>query len=166
MMLVEIILGKKTGDKALATALDFVRAIKKTPIVVNDTRGFYVNRCVLRYISEAYDMLIEGVPAAMIENAATLAGMPVGPLALNDEVAVDLAQKILKADAARPRRQGRRCRADEAHRHAGRYAPAVRAQERQGLLRLSGKAGEEDAVAGPQGPLSAKRRRRTSMSRS
>ncbi|UCI25995.1 3-hydroxyacyl-CoA dehydrogenase NAD-binding domain-containing protein [Mesorhizobium sp. B2-8-5] len=96
MMLVEIILGKKTGDKALAVAFDFVRAIKKTPIVVNDTRGFYVNRCVLRYMSEAYKMLIEGVPAAMIENAAKAAGMPVGPLALTDETAVDLAQKIMK----------------------------------------------------------------------
>ncbi|MDX8444123.1 3-hydroxyacyl-CoA dehydrogenase NAD-binding domain-containing protein [Mesorhizobium captivum] len=96
MMLVEIILGKKTGDKALATAIDFVRAIKKTPIVVNDTRGFYVNRCVLRYMSEAYKMVIEGVPAAMIENAARAAGMPVGPLALTDETAIDLAQKIMK----------------------------------------------------------------------
>ncbi|MET3578316.1 3-hydroxyacyl-CoA dehydrogenase/enoyl-CoA hydratase/3-hydroxybutyryl-CoA epimerase [Mesorhizobium robiniae] len=96
MMLVEIILGKKTGDKALATAMDFVRAIKKTPIVVNDTRGFYVNRCVLRYMSEAYKMLIEGVPAPMIENAAKAAGMPVGPLALTDETAIDLAQKIMK----------------------------------------------------------------------
>ena len=96
MMLVEIILGKKTGDKALATAIDYVRAIKKTPIVVNDTRGFYVNRCVLRYMSEAYKMLIEGVPAPMIENAARAAGMPVGPLALTDETAVDLAQKIMK----------------------------------------------------------------------
>ncbi len=96
MMLVEIILGKKTGDKALATAVDFVRAIKKTPIVVNDTRGFYVNRCVLRYMSEAYKMLIEGVPAPMIENAAKAAGMPVGPLALTDETAIDLAQKIMK----------------------------------------------------------------------
>ncbi|KQZ82819.1 3-hydroxyacyl-CoA dehydrogenase [Mesorhizobium sp. Root157] len=96
MMLVEIILGKKTGDKALATAIDFVRAIKKTPIVVNDTRGFYVNRCVLRYMSEAYKMLIEGVPAPMIENAARAAGMPVGPLALTDETAVDLAQKIMR----------------------------------------------------------------------
>ncbi|TIU50031.1 MAG: 3-hydroxyacyl-CoA dehydrogenase [Mesorhizobium sp.] len=96
MMLVEIILGKKTGDKALATAIDFVRAIKKTPIVVNDTRGFYVNRCVLRYMSEAYKMLIEGVPAPMIENAAKAAGMPVGPLALTDETAIDLAQKIMK----------------------------------------------------------------------
>ncbi|MGP2491046.1 3-hydroxyacyl-CoA dehydrogenase NAD-binding domain-containing protein [Mesorhizobium sp. PUT5] len=96
MMLVEIILGKKTGDKALAVAMDYVRAIKKTPIVVNDTRGFYVNRCVLRYMSEAYKMLIEGVPAPMIENAARAAGMPVGPLALTDETAVDLAQKIMK----------------------------------------------------------------------
>lgn len=96
MMLVEIILGDKTGKEALATAIDYVRAIRKTPIVVNDTRGFYVNRCVLRYMSEAYQMLIEGVPAAMIENAARMAGMPVGPLALTDETAIDLAQKIMK----------------------------------------------------------------------
>ncbi len=100
MMLTEVILGEKSGDKALAVALDFVAAIKKTPIVVNDTRGFYVNRCVFRYINEAYDMLIEGVPAAMIENAAKMAGMPVGPLSLNDEVAVDLSQKIMKASIA------------------------------------------------------------------
>jgi 3-hydroxyacyl-CoA dehydrogenase/enoyl-CoA hydratase/3-hydroxybutyryl-CoA epimerase len=96
MMLVEIILGKKTEDKALAVAIDYVRAIKKTPIVVNDTRGFYVNRCVLRYMAEAFQMLIEGVPPAMIENSAKMAGMPVGPLALTDETAIDLAQKIMK----------------------------------------------------------------------
>ena len=96
MMLVEIILGEKTEDKAIATAIDYVRAIKKTPIVVNDTRGFYVNRCVLRYMAEAFQMLIEGVPAAMIENSARMAGMPVGPLALTDETAIDLAQKIMK----------------------------------------------------------------------
>ncbi|MBL8582015.1 MAG: enoyl-CoA hydratase/isomerase family protein [Rhizobiaceae bacterium] len=95
MNLVEVILGKKTSEKALAVAMDYVRAIKKTPIVVNDTRGFFVNRCVLRYMSEAYKMLGEGVPAAMIENAAKAAGMPVGPLALTDETAVDLAQKIM-----------------------------------------------------------------------
>src|SRR5690606_21005602 len=98
--LTEVILGEKSGDKALAMALDFVGKIKKTPIVVNDTRGFFVNRCVFRYINEAYDMLIEGVPAAMIENAAKMAGMPVGPLSLNDEVAVDLSQKIMKASIA------------------------------------------------------------------
>ncbi|QCI98812.1 FAD-dependent oxidoreductase [Agrobacterium larrymoorei] len=100
MMLTEVILGKETGDKALAVALDYVAKIKKTPIVVNDTRGFFVNRCVLRYMAESYEMLIEGVPAAMIENAAKFAGMPVGPLALNDEVAIDLSYKILKATAA------------------------------------------------------------------
>lgn len=100
MMLVEIILGRKTSDKALAVAMDYVAAIKKTPIVVNDTRGFFVNRCVLRYMNESYNMLAEGVPPAMIENAARMAGMPVGPLALNDEVAIDLSLKILRATVA------------------------------------------------------------------
>ena len=97
MLLVEIILGRKTGDLALATALDFVRIIKKTPIVVNDSRGFFANRCVLNYVREGQIMLIEGVPPAMIENAARMAGMPVGPLSLNDEVALDLGWKILVA---------------------------------------------------------------------
>jgi len=100
MMLVEVIVGKKTGDATLAAALDYVRAIRKTPIVVNDSRGFYANRCVLNYIREGHLMLIEGVPPAMIENCARMAGMPVGPLSLNDEVALDLAWKILKATEA------------------------------------------------------------------
>jgi len=97
MMLVELILGEKTGDRALATALDFVRAIRKTPIVVKDCRGFFANRCVLNYIREGHLMLVEGIPAAMIENLARKAGMPVGPLSLNDEVALDLGWKILQA---------------------------------------------------------------------
>jgi 3-hydroxyacyl-CoA dehydrogenase/enoyl-CoA hydratase/3-hydroxybutyryl-CoA epimerase len=96
MPLVEVILGEQTGDRALATALDFVAAIKKTPIVVNDARGFYANRCVGSYIREGHLMLVEGVPPALIENAARMAGMPVGPLALNDEVALDLVLKILE----------------------------------------------------------------------
>jgi 3-hydroxyacyl-CoA dehydrogenase/enoyl-CoA hydratase/3-hydroxybutyryl-CoA epimerase len=100
MMLVEIILGKKTGEAALAVALDYVRAIRKTPIVVNDSRGFYTSRVVGTYIREGHLMLAEGIPAAMIENVARMAGMPVGPLSLNDEVAVDLAWKILKATEA------------------------------------------------------------------
>src|SRR6186997_1080132 len=100
MMLVEIILGKQTGDKALAVALDYVRAIRKTPIVVNDSRGFYTSRVVGTYIREGHLMLTEGMPPAMIENVGRMAGMPVGPLALNDEVAVDLAWKILKATEA------------------------------------------------------------------
>jgi 3-hydroxyacyl-CoA dehydrogenase/enoyl-CoA hydratase/3-hydroxybutyryl-CoA epimerase len=100
MMLVEIILGKETGDVALAGALDYVRAIRKTPIVVNDSRGFYTSRVVGTYLREGHLMLCDGVPAAMIENVGRMAGMPVGPLALNDEVAVDLAWKILKATEA------------------------------------------------------------------
>jgi 3-hydroxyacyl-CoA dehydrogenase / enoyl-CoA hydratase / 3-hydroxybutyryl-CoA epimerase len=100
MTLVEIILGKQTGDAALAVALDYVRAIGKTPIVVNDSRGFYTSRVVGTYIREGHLMLSEGVPPALIENVGRMAGMPVGPLALNDEVAVDLAWKILKATEA------------------------------------------------------------------
>jgi 3-hydroxyacyl-CoA dehydrogenase / enoyl-CoA hydratase / 3-hydroxybutyryl-CoA epimerase len=100
MMLVEIIMGKETGDEALATALDYVRAIRKTPIVVNDSRGFYTSRVVGTYLREGHLMLMEGLPAALIENVGRMAGMPVGPLALNDEVAVDLAWKILKATEA------------------------------------------------------------------
>ena len=100
MMLVEVIKGTKTGERALATALDFIRMIRKTPIVVNDSRGFYANRCVLNYVREGHLMLMEGVPAAMVENVARMAGMPVGPLALNDEVALDLAWKILQATKA------------------------------------------------------------------
>src|SRR4051812_7313669 len=100
MMLVEIIMGEKTEDPALAVALDYVRAIRKTPIVVNDSRGFYTSRVVGTYIREGHLMLTEGVPAAMVENLGKQAGMPVGPLALNDEVAVDLAWKILKATEA------------------------------------------------------------------
>ena len=100
MMLVEIIMGKETGDAALAMALDFARAIRKTPIVVNDSRGFYASRVVGTYIREGHLMLTEGVPPALIENVARMAGMPVGPLSLTDEVAVDLAWKILKATEA------------------------------------------------------------------
>src|SRR3982075_498528 len=100
MMLVEIIVGKNTNDVALATALDYVRVIGKTPIVVNDSRGFFANRCVLRFTAEGLEMLMEGVPPAMIENVAKMAGMPVGPLSLSDEVALDLVLKIMKATEA------------------------------------------------------------------
>ncbi|WP_319530706.1 FAD-dependent oxidoreductase [uncultured Cohaesibacter sp.] len=100
MMLVEVIKGKQTGDAAIGTALDFVSKIKKTPILVNDGRGFYANRSVLGYIREGHLMLTEGVPAAMIENLAKQAGMPVGPLSLNDEVALELAWNIIQATKA------------------------------------------------------------------
>ncbi len=100
MALVEIIKGSLTGDRAVATAFDFVRALKKTPILVNDARGFYANRCVFAYLLEGHTMFLEGVPPAMIENAGRQAGMPVGPLSLTDEVAIDLCRKVLLAAKA------------------------------------------------------------------
>ncbi|MEL6957766.1 MAG: 3-hydroxyacyl-CoA dehydrogenase NAD-binding domain-containing protein [Pseudomonadota bacterium] len=97
MLLVEIIKGKETGDVAVAKALDFVRQIKKTPIVVNDERFFYANRCILPYVNEGVRMVQEGVEPALIENAAKLVGMPLGPLQLTDETSIDLGVKIAKA---------------------------------------------------------------------
>lgn len=100
MMLVEIIRGKATGDKAVAKALDFVRQIRKTPIVVNDARFFYANRCIIPYINEGIRMLAEGVEPVLVENAAKLVGMPLGPLQLVDETSIDLGVKIAKATKA------------------------------------------------------------------
>jgi 3-hydroxyacyl-CoA dehydrogenase/enoyl-CoA hydratase/3-hydroxybutyryl-CoA epimerase len=100
MMLVEIIKGKETGDVAVAKALDFVRQIRKTPIVVNDARFFYANRCIIPYINEGIRMVKEGVAPALIENAAKLVGMPLGPLQLTDETSIDLGVKIAKATKA------------------------------------------------------------------
>ncbi|MBL8574496.1 MAG: enoyl-CoA hydratase/isomerase family protein [Hyphomicrobiaceae bacterium] len=97
MMLVEIIMGEKTGEEALARAMDFVKLIRKTPIVVNDARGFFANRCVLAYVREGFLMLDEGISATMVERCAAMAGMPVGPLSLSDEVGLDLSWKILQA---------------------------------------------------------------------
>ena len=72
-----------------------MNAIGKIPIVVNDSRGFFTSRVCGAFISEGHRLLKEGVPAAMIENCAKFAGMPVGPLSLNDEVAIDLSWKIM-----------------------------------------------------------------------
>ncbi len=100
MALVEIIKGKETGDRAVAKALDYVRQIRKTPIVVNDERFFYANRCIIPYINEGIRMVKEGVTPALIENAAKLVGMPLGPLQLTDETSIDLGVKIAKATKA------------------------------------------------------------------
>ncbi len=100
MMLVEIIRGKETGDVAVAKALDYVRQIRKTPIVVNDARFFYANRCIIPYINEGIRMLAEGVEPSLVENAAKLVGMPLGPLQLVDETSIDLGVKIAKATKA------------------------------------------------------------------
>ncbi|GFE51248.1 3-hydroxyacyl-CoA dehydrogenase [Roseobacter cerasinus] len=100
MLLVEIIKGKGTGDRAVAKALDYVRQIRKTPIVVNDARFFYANRCIIPYINEGIRMVAEGVEPALVENAARLVGMPLGPLQLVDETSIDLGAKIARATKA------------------------------------------------------------------
>jgi len=95
MPLVEIIMGEKTSDETLAKALDYVGKIKKTPIVVNDSRGFYTSRVFATYVNEGIAMLSEGINPAAIENVGKAAGMPVGPLALADEVNLGLMQHIM-----------------------------------------------------------------------
>ena len=97
MPLVEIILGKETGPAAIAKALDFVAQIRKTPIVVNDSRGFYTSRCFGTYVQEGVEMVAEGINPALIENAGRQLGMPVGPLAVGDEVSIELGHKIVVA---------------------------------------------------------------------
>ncbi|GLZ29613.1 3-hydroxyacyl-CoA dehydrogenase [Lentzea sp. NBRC 105346] len=94
MRLVEVIRGEKTSEETLERALDYVRQIGKTPIVVNDSRGFYTSRTFGTYPIEAITMLAEGVHPALIENVARKAGMAVGPLAVSDEVTLTLQLKI------------------------------------------------------------------------
>ncbi len=100
MALVEIIKGKETGDRAVAKALDYVRQIRKTPIVVNDERFFYANRCIIPYINEGVMMAGEGVGRPLLDHAAQLLGFPVGPIQLVDETSLDLGAKIAKATMA------------------------------------------------------------------
>ena len=100
MPLVEIIVGEKTEDKAIAAAVDYAVAIKKVPIVVNDSRGFFTSRCFGTYVSEGMFLLEEGVPAPMIERIATKIGLPVGPLAVHDEVSLTLSVHIFESDPA------------------------------------------------------------------
>ncbi len=106
MPLVEIIVGKETSDEALAKAYDVVRQIKKTPIVVNDSRGFYTSRVISTMVNEGLAMLAEGVHPMSLERAAMQAGYPVGPLQLTDELNMELFGKIEKATAAAAERDG------------------------------------------------------------
>jgi 3-hydroxyacyl-CoA dehydrogenase/enoyl-CoA hydratase/3-hydroxybutyryl-CoA epimerase len=96
MALVEVILGRRTSPETLAKSLDFVAQLRKIPIVVQDSRGFYTSRVFQTLIHEGAAMLEAGVPAAVIENAAKQTGLPVGPLALLDEVSFDLPLKIVE----------------------------------------------------------------------
>jgi len=99
MMLVEVILGEKTGEAAIARSLDYIMKIKKTPIVVNDGRGFYTSRCFGTYVAEGMAMLEEGYAPALIDNIGRMTGMPRGPLEMHDDVALDLSVKIAKQTA-------------------------------------------------------------------
>jgi 3-hydroxyacyl-CoA dehydrogenase/enoyl-CoA hydratase/3-hydroxybutyryl-CoA epimerase len=98
MQLVEVIPGAKTTPQTLAKALDFVKQIRKTPIVVNDQRGFYTSRCFRVFPEEGMAMLAEGIKPALIENAGRMAGMPVGPLSVADEVSMQLMHKVRAAE--------------------------------------------------------------------
>lgn len=94
MQLVEIIVGEQTSDETLARAFDYVQQIGKIPVVVNDSRGFFTSRVFGTFVNEGISMLGEGIHPASIENAGLLAGMPVGPLAISDEVSLTLMQHI------------------------------------------------------------------------
>ncbi|GAB2748273.1 3-hydroxyacyl-CoA dehydrogenase NAD-binding domain-containing protein [Melaminivora jejuensis] len=100
MKLVEIIRGQQTDDETVARAFDCVQALGKIPIVVNDSRGFYTSRTFGTFVMEGAAMLSEGIPAAVIENAAMQAGMPVGPLAVLDETALTLSVHVMEQTRA------------------------------------------------------------------
>nr|WP_264013213.1 3-hydroxyacyl-CoA dehydrogenase family protein [Mycolicibacterium peregrinum] len=94
MPLVEIIKGEKTSDEALARVFDYTLAIKKTPIVVNDSRGFFTSRVIMTFVREAMALLAEGVEPASIEQAGSQAGYPAPPLQLLDELNLELLHKV------------------------------------------------------------------------
>ena len=99
MPLVEVIRGQQTSDATLAQALDFIAQLKKTPIVVNDHRGFFTSRFIGAFIDDAVGMVAEGIAPALIENCAKHAGMPVGPLAITDELSIELSVHAGEAQA-------------------------------------------------------------------
>ena len=106
MPLVEIIRGEQTSDETLAKAYDVVQQIRKTPIVVNDSRGFYTSRVIGTMVNEGLAMLAEGVHPVSLERAATQAGYPVGTLQLSDELNMELMKKIQGATEAAAERDG------------------------------------------------------------
>ena len=130
MPLVELIVGRRTSDVALAKAYDVVRQIKKTPIVVNDSRGFFTSRVFGTLVMEAAAMVAEGINPVTIERAATLFGFPAPPLAMLDEVTLTLPQRIRQA-------------AQEAGESAGAFAghPGTVVLDRLVELGRTGKAG-------------------------
>jgi 3-hydroxyacyl-CoA dehydrogenase/enoyl-CoA hydratase/3-hydroxybutyryl-CoA epimerase len=106
MKLVEIIRGRQTDDETVARAFDYVQAIGKIPIVVNDSRGFFTSRVFGTFVMEGAAMVGEGIPAAVVEQAGIQAGMPVGPLAVLDETALSLSVHVLDQTRADLRAEG------------------------------------------------------------
>ena len=130
MPLVEIIKGEQTGDEALARAFDLVRQINKTPIVVNDSRGFFTSRVIGHFINEGVAMVGEGVEPASVEQAAAQAGYPAKVLSLMDELTLTLPRKIRNETQARGRGGGRQLAGapgGRGHRPDGRRVRAHRA---------------------------------------
>ncbi len=140
MQLVEIIVGEKTSDDTLARAFDYVQQIGKIPIVVNDSRGFFTSRVFGTFVNEGIAMLGEGIHPSSIENAGVLAGMPVGPLAISDEVSMTLMQHI--RDQSKKRHGSGRSNLERApggsrHRPDGRQPRPQGQGRRCRLLRVS-----------------------------
>ena len=172
MPLLEIIRGEQTSDETLYRALDVAKLIKKTPIVVNDSRGFFTSRVIGTFINEGIAMLLEGVPAPTIEQASSQAGYPAPVLQLSDELNMKLMRKIRNAakDAAQaivvglgrpPVRAG--------HRPHARRVPAPRPAGGRGLLRVRGRQAHAacgPACATPSRSRATRRRSRSRTSRS
>lgn len=107
MRLIEIIVGKKTSKETLAKAFDFSRQINKTPIIINDSRGFFTSRVFGTFLDEGAQLLEEGVNPVKIEHAARLAGMPIGPLAISDELSQKLIIEIAETNAQLDNKMGK-----------------------------------------------------------
>ena len=165
MPLVEIIRGKETSDVALAKAYDVVQQIRKTPIVVNDSRGFYTSRVIGTMVNEGLAMLAEGVHPVSLERAATQAGYPVGTLQLSDELNMELMKKIRVATEAAAERDGvtrARPPGQRGHRHDDRPRPLRRGSRAPASTSTTRPAGAR--ASGPGWPSSS--RSRPSRSRS
>jgi 3-hydroxyacyl-CoA dehydrogenase/enoyl-CoA hydratase/3-hydroxybutyryl-CoA epimerase len=158
MPLVELIVGRQTSDVALAKAYDVVRQIKQTPIVVNDSRGFFTSRVFGTLVMEGAAMVAEGINPVTVERAATLFGFPAPPLAMLDEVTLTLPQKIRQAaQEAGERRRVRRPSGDRGPGPAGRAGPHRQGGRRR-ILRVPGGRAEAP-LAGPLRALRRKSRR-------
>ena len=151
MELVEIIKGEKTSPETLARAYDYVLQIGKTPIVVNDSRGFFTSRTFGTFVQEGAAMLAEGIPAAAIENAARQAGMPVGPLEVIDQTSMSLSVHVMEQTIADLEGRGQAAAAGasraEGDREDGEGAQPPGPRGGRRLLRLP-EGRQEDALAG------------------